>query len=322
MSTLDTNSLARAASSSTGGARRGAMVVALLGGALLWCYWPTLTGLSERWSRDPQYSHGFLVPVFAAVLLWSRRPLLKRAAWEPSVWGLPLLVTGLGLRVLAAGLDVEALDATSLLPSLAGLVLLVGGTGLLRWSWPAIGFLAFMLPLPYFLEVALAHPLRRVATQMSTYSLQTFGCPALSEGNVILVGEAKLGVAEACSGLGMLMTFFALATAMALLSQAPLLDRLAVVCSAAPIAVLVNVTRITATGLAYHHWGADSPAARAIFHDLAGWLMMPLALSLLYLEMRFLNHLFVLEPERQPLPLVLPPSDRSVGRGPRVSAPV
>jgi exosortase/archaeosortase family protein len=101
------------------------------------------------------------------------------------------------------------------------------------------------------------------------------------------------------------MTFFALATALAMMVDAPLLDRLLLIVSAAPIAVLVNVVRITATGLAYHAWGPGSTAAKAIFHDLAGWIMMPLALFLLWLEMRFLNRLFIEEPEARPLPLSL-----------------
>jgi exosortase/archaeosortase family protein len=118
-------------------------------------------------------------------------------------------------------------------------------------------------------------------------------------------------VAEACSGLGMLMTFFALATAAALLVRAPLLNRLLLVASAVPIAVFANVARITATGLAYHSGGARSPAARAIMHDLAGWLMMPLAFGLLYLVICFLSHLFIEEPECRPLPLTLTGAPRA-----------
>jgi exosortase len=279
--------------------------VAALG--FVWCYWPTLSVMAERWTRDPQYSHGFLVPIFACTYLWSKRDRLARLAWQPDPIGVPLLLAGLALHVLGAVLDIEALDAFSLLPVLLGLVLLVAGRDLARWCLPAIAFLAFMLPLPFFLEISLAHPLRRLATQVSTYALQTLGCPALAEGNVILIGDARLGVAEACSGLGMLMTFFALATALAMVANAPLVDRLLLVVSAAPIAVLANVARITATGLAYHWWGAGSPAGRAILHDLAGWLMMPLALVLLYLEMRFLSRVFFEEPESRPLPLALTP---------------
>jgi exosortase len=280
-----------------------AVTIGSLTVAILWSYWPTLATMVDRWWSDPQYSHGFLVPVFAAVVLWSRRTLWDQAAWRPSWWGLPVLAAALTLRLIAARSDIDALDAISLLPALAGVVLLAGGTSLLRWSWPAIAFLGFMLPLPFTIEAALAQPLRRLATVVSTYALQTVGCPAFAEGNVIEIEDNRLGVAEACSGLGMLLTFFALSTAFALVVRRPLADRLVLIASAVPVAVAANVARITATGLAYYAWGQHSAAAHAILHDLAGWLMMPLALAMLWLEIRVMDRLLVAQTASQPLQL-------------------
>src|SRR5205823_11142714 len=97
---------------------------------------------------------------------------------QPGWWDLPVLAGAMALRLIAAGSDIGALDAFSLVPALAGVVLMAGGATLLRWAWPAIAFLGFMLPLPFTIEAALAQPLRRVATVVSTYVLQTVGCPA------------------------------------------------------------------------------------------------------------------------------------------------
>jgi exosortase len=266
---------------------------------LLWSYWTTLVAMADRWARDPQYSHGFLVPVFALVVLWFRRDWLKKATWEPSFLGLPLLLAGVVIRLFAIRRDIEPLDAFSLLPTLFGLVLFVAGKSVLRWSWPALAFLAFMIPVPFFIEVALAHPLRRLATTMSTYLLQTFGYPALAEGNIILIDQVKLGVVEACSGLGMLVTFIALSTALALVAKAPALDRILLTISAVPIALIANVLRITATGMAYHGFGSDT--TQAVLHDLSGWLMMPVALFLLWVELRYFSKLFVIRHEYAPL---------------------
>jgi len=296
-----------------------------LAASLLWCYWPTLLNLAERWSRDPQYSHGFLVPLFALVILWYRRPREARSVaseaqsdglrpalgssrslplWSPSWWGLPLLLAGVAMRLTAVRMDIEFLDGYSLLVVLAGLTWLVGGGSMLRWAWPAVAFLAFMVPVPFQLEMALAQPLRRLATLVSTYLLQTLGYPAIADGNIILIDEVKLGVADACSGLGMLVTFAALATAMAMVIPAPLLDRLVLVAAGAvPVALVVNVIRITATGVAYVSWSSD--VGHAIMHDLAGWLMMPLALGLLWLEYLLLQRLLVPVDDGQPLPLTL-----------------
>ncbi len=287
------------------------LVGGLLAAAAVVSYWATLDRMEARWVRDPQYSHGFLVPLFALLILWSRRGLCGGMRWEPAWVGLPLLLTGVGLRLFAIHIDMEPLDAFSLLPTACGAVLLVGGWPVLGWSWPALAFLAFMIPLPYSFEVALALPLRRVATLVSTYVLQTLGCPALAEGNVIWIDDIPLGVEDACSGLGMLMTFFALSTVLAMIVAVPLVDRLTLVVSAIPIAILANVIRISATGYAYFVAGKDSAVAQMIYHDLAGWLMMPIALGMLCLELKLLSRLLV-EPgnaarnARAPLPIFVP----------------
>src|SRR4029077_20950711 len=124
-----------------------------------------------------------------------------------------------------------------------------------------------------------------------------------AEGNIIYIDDIRLGVEEACSGLGMLMTFFALATALAMIVNAPLHDRLLLVASAIPIAIIANVIRISATGVAYHLAGKDSSLAQVIYHDLAGWLMMPLALAMLWLELRFLANVLIAEATDAPLPV-------------------
>jgi exosortase len=268
---------------------------------LAWAFWPTLETMADRWAHNPQYSHGFLVPAFAGVLLWQRRRLLPQAL-APSWWGLPFIIVAGAMRWLGAIAGVQAVDGFALLPTLAGLALLLAGWPALRWAWPAIAFLGFMLPLPFIVETALAHPLQRVATMATTYVLQTLGLPALPEGNIICIDEIRLGVVGACSGLGMMMTFFALSTAVAIFIDRRLTDKLVIVASAIPIAVIANVVRITATGIVHRAWGQD---AGNLIHDWAGWLMMPLALFLLWLEMKYLDHLLLDVRSPDPLPIDL-----------------
>jgi exosortase len=253
--------------------------------ALGWVFWPTLLATAERWGSDSRYTHGYLVPLFAGYLLWSRRGHLP-ARSQPGRWGLAVLAAGLLLRFAGTYLYFDWLATVALLPCLAGLALLGGGWAALRWSWPAIAFLLFMVPLPFRVEVALAHPLQRVATLVSTYALQTLGFVAASEGNTIRMGEVRLGVVEACSGLSMLMIFFALSAAVATVVRRPLYEKALIVASAIPVALVANITRITVTGVL--HKTVGSRVADLVFHDLAGWLMMPLALALLWAEMRLL----------------------------------
>jgi exosortase len=265
----------------------------------------------HRWSTDPRYAHGYLVPVFALALLWLRRDRLESLTPGPNWAGLLLIAAALALRLTGAYFYVGWIEGASLLPALAGLCVLVGGWRSLRWSWPAIAFLVFMLPLPFRVEGALAHSLQRVATKVSTYALQTLGYPAVAEGNVIELDDVEIGVVEACSGLSMVFTSFAIATGMVLVIRRPWLDKVLIVASAIPVALIVNVMRITVTGVLHETVG--SRWANLVGHDLVGWLMMPIAVVLLSLELELLTRLLV---ERAPaieaVPVDLPGATRDL----------
>jgi len=254
----------------------------------------------DKWVSNPQYSHAYLVPAFSAYLLWRGRAAAP--AGPTTSWlGLAPLLVGVSLRLLGGFFYFSWLEAVSLLPVLWGAALLLGGRAALRWSWVAVAFLAFMIPLPHQAETGLSQPLQQVATRVSTYALQTVGLAAFSEGNVIHVNDSRIGIVEACNGLGMLLLFFALSAGMALLVKRPWPDRLLILLSAAPVAVLSNVIRIIATTLLYEtagqRWGD------LVFHDLAGWLMMPLALGLLWLELKVLAWLLVEAPAEDYSPM-------------------
>jgi len=267
------------------------LLLAVPAAALTWAYWTTLTELAHSWSTNASYSHGWLVPLFAGFLLWNRRGLLDFARLRPSLFGPLLLALGLAMRLVGSYFFFAWLDPLSLVPVSAGVFLMVGGWHALRWGWPASVFLFFMIPLPYSLSGQLALPLQHLATVCSTYIMQMLGLPALAEGNTILLNEASIGVVEACSGLRMLMVFFALSTAVALVIPRPWLDKVILVGSAVPIALAVNILRITATGIL--HEFVNGETANAFFHDVAGWFMMPLALAMLWGEYRLLTGLFL-----------------------------
>jgi exosortase len=265
--------------------------VLLFGGILLFAYWTTLGSIIARWGDDPQYSHGYLVPAFTLYLLWLRRTRLAQPAPNVGWFGLGLLVLAGALRLAGTHYSYEYLDQISLLPTLAGLFLLAGGRPALSWAFPAIAFLAFMIPLPHSVSLAMSGPMQGFATAASTFCLQVLGLPAVAEGNVILLNEIELGIVEACSGLRMLVVFFALSTAVAMLIRKPIWEKIFVASSAVPIALAANVLRITVTGVFYDTFG--NHFGGAFFHDLAGWLMMPLGLAFLGVELWILKTLLI-----------------------------
>jgi exosortase len=195
-------------------------------------------------------------------------------------------------------------EGMAALPYLAGVCLCLAGGPALKWAWPSIAFMIFMVPLPWRVEGALGAPLQRVATEASTYTLHAFGFMAHADGNVIQLNEARIGVVEACSGLSMLITFIALSTAAAMIVERPLLDRIVLVISAAPVAVLANIARIVATGILHDSFGRR--VADQFYHDLAGWLMIPFALLLYWFEIWLLSQLLVESKPRRSLKAELP----------------
>jgi exosortase len=284
---------------------------------LLWAYWNSLEVAAAFWD-NPKYSHGWLVPLFTIILLWMRYepfgPVSLAARWT----GIALLSAALGLRLLVTWYPSRVPELDSFVPAVAGLFLLVGGWKMIRWAGPAIAFLVFMFPLPNFLDAGLLSPLQKLATLSSTYCLQTIGIPSYSEGNRIVIGEVQLGVVDACSGLRMLTIFVALAVAITLVTDRPIWERIVIVLSAVPIALTVNIVRITVTGILHLTVGPE--LADRVFHDLAGWVMMPMALGLLYVEFQILSHLII---EEGPTgPLQIGPAAVSSGRGPAPLAKV
>lgn len=288
----------------TGTLARAAVVLA----ALVASYAPNLRTLIQRWSSEPNYSHGFLVIPIALAIAWQRRDRLDWDRIRPNALGWVALLAVLGYRAFLYEHNEQWIEGFTLILALGSLVLLFGGWPLLRWSLPALGFLAFMLPLPPRLNLILAARLQQLATLGSTALLQAMALPVLAQGNVIFIGAERLEVAQACNGLSMLMSFVTLVTALVILlaAERPLWERAVLLASSIPIALIVNILRIAATAWAYHLLGAER--GEQIAHDVAGWAMMPVALVLVLVEMGLLSWVIVESEPEPPARLVLPGS--------------
>ena len=266
----------------------GVAVAAVLSLALCWAYLPNLRFLVQKWSTEPNYSHGFVVVPIALAILWRRRDGLKGLRLAPNLLGWVILLAIQAARAYLFARNETWTEAAMLPPTVAALVLALGGWSLLRWAWPGLVFLAFMLPLPGTIDHALAAQLQKVATAGSTVLLRLLALPAVTQGNVILVGTDPLEVARACNGLSMLLSFATMVVAAVLLLPGvrPPWERAVLLLSLPPIALASNILRIVATGWCYHHFGAEF--ASRIAHDWAGYAMMPVALCLILLELKFL----------------------------------
>lgn len=274
-------------------------VVAGLVGLLVYGYWPGLVVAAGTWN-SPQYSHGWLVPLFAVAVLAWRRDDLPLVSTHERLAGLSIIAISLAVRLVATWYRIVTVDMYTLVPALMGVVVVAGGLRMLRWAGPPVAFLIFMYPLPDEATRYLLGPLQRFATLASTYVLQTLGFEAFREGNQIVLGDSRLGVVDACSGLRMLTIFVALTVGWVLVDRTAWWERIAIVASAVPIALAVNVVRITATGMMMT---VNELLAERVFHDWAGYVMMPLAVTLLA-GVRWLLAAAVIEETPVPVPVI------------------
>ncbi len=224
--------------------------------------------------------------------------------------GFAILMGAEALRVIATIVYIDTLEAFAFIPALAGVFVMAGGLRILRWAgWPIV-FLVFMVPLPGPLDEHLSGRLQTIATRSSTFLLQTAGTQAYYKGNDIYIGDATspLQVEPACSGLRMLTIFGAISFAVALLCGRPLWQRLTILASWIPIALAVNIFRITLTGAIYAIIGGNHDQLQEIFHTLWGWVMMPMALGLMFVEFKILDNLFIEDEEDLSPPVNFSPS--------------
>ncbi len=276
-----------------------------LAAAFVFFYWVSLRSLFLAWYGQEDYQHGFFVPLFSLFLLWYRREIILDSPACGSYWGLAFFALWAFIRWVAVYYNYGTVSEWAMIPLFMGIAVFVGGWQWLLWSWPAIVFLFFMIPLPIPLRGLASMQLQMVATKLSVYVIQTFGIPAVSEGNVIRLTEKPLEVARACSGLRMMMLFFAICIGAAFVAKRPLWEKLIMVASAAPIAVMANVIRIVITAVVYElasYWPSviNLETTGELVHDWAGYAMMPIGLLLLWGEMAILSKL-MLAPVDQPL---------------------
>jgi len=254
---------------------------AVIGALLLWVYHATLSHLVGQWWNDPNFSHGFFVPLFSAFVIWQERPRLASLTPMPSWWGVPVL--GFGLCVLIIGqMGAELfLSRLSLLIVFAGLIVLFLGWNFMRALLFPWAFLLLMIPIPAIIFNQITFPLQLLASKVASTTLPWMGVPVLREGNVIILPSMALEVAEACSGIRSLMSLATLAVIYGYLMERRVAVRTVLALASIPIAVAANSLRIVGTGLLVQYWDPDK--AQGFFHEFSGWLVFVVSLAMLYL---------------------------------------
>ena len=251
----------------------------LIGILLLALFYPTLKWLVGEWLGNDYYSHGPLVPLISAFLawrLWVKWPPEQRRIKPATIGLLPL---GVGLATYLYSLLQRAYFAASLamIVIIAGLVwYLLGTAALRRFAFP-IGFLIFMVPLP-FVE-PLSVPLAQLTGALSAAIVRLFGVPITVNGAQISLPNAELLVGAQCSGLRSIVTLMTLVALVIFLVEGAWWKKLLLALSSIVIAALGNVIRVASLLVVANIWGAD--AAFTYYHDYSGIVFFLSALALL-----------------------------------------
>jgi exosortase len=245
---------------------------------LIVAYYPILQHLVEQWSTDEDVGHGFFVPLVALFIAWQRRDVILALEYKPAWWGLGVMAWA-AFQAYVGTLGAELfLQRTSFLFALLGLLLVVGGTKLVRALAFPLLLLPFMIPFPTVIYNQITFPLQLFASQVAETALGLLGIPVLRDGNILELASQKLSVVEACSGIRSLLSLSFLSLVYAYFFDKRVWMRWVLLAATIPVAIIANAGRVTITGVLSE---IDPQLAQGFFHSLEGWIIFLIALVML-----------------------------------------
>lgn len=256
----------------------------VLSALVLLLYAPVLIHLVEQWWTDPDYGHGFFIPLFSGYVFWRDRKKWASIEPSPNNWGL-LVMLGAVVLLLFGSLAAELFTSrVSLLLLLGGIVLFLAGTKFLRAMSFPLAFLLLMIPIPEIIYNQITFPLQLLASRLGTYCLELANVPVLRDGNILTLSNYSLEVVEACSGIRSLMALISLAIVYGYFVEPRRWVRYLLIAMMVPIAIFSNAIRIMGAGLMAHRFGPA--AAEGFLHVFSGWVIFVAALMLMFLSHR------------------------------------
>jgi exosortase D (VPLPA-CTERM-specific) len=251
-------------------------------------FWEGLSSLLKAWSR-PEYSHGYLILPIAVFLLLRkiREPSYLNTAPDGRLGGFITVTFGMLLGLFGNLASVPDITTYGMLVCIAGLVIVVVGLRRGIQLWPAWLYLFFMLPLPNFIYWPLSIRLQFLSSEIGVKIIQLLDIPVYLDGNIIDLGNYKLQVAEACSGLRYLFPLMSFGFLFAILYVGNLWQKAILFLSTIPITIGMNSLRIAVIGVLVNGYGTEQ--AEGFLHFFEGWVIFILCILLLYAEAKLLR---------------------------------
>lgn len=239
---------------------------------------------------DTYYSHGYLVPLVFAYLIWLKRNDLKNTGAKPLNIGLILFLPALLIHLFAYFFEINFVSGFSLIPILFGLSLYLYGAGITKKVAFAILFLVFMIPLPQVFIISISFKMKMMAAQAATSVINLMGVPAIRDGSIVhLRPDTFLTVGSPCSGLSSLIALTALGALYAYLIKVSTAKKIAIFILSIPIALGANILRIVLLLLVAFAYDAKAASPGTFAHDVLGFLVYVFAIAGLIIAGRVLS---------------------------------
>jgi EpsI family protein len=272
--------------------QRSRLTLAAAAAGLILCYWGVTASLIHAWTNHYLYSYGAAVPLISGYMVWARAPQIRAAGCCPDYkLGVPLVLIGLAMVLGGQLAATESVAQVSLLVTLTGAVLLLGGRGVLALTWFPIAYLILGIPVWDRIIEGLQGPSQGLSASVATRMLRICGIPASHDGTLIALPNLTLQVLRECSGVNQLISVTAMALPAAALWLKSFARRIVFIVLAVTIAYLSNGFRIALVGfLGYNGWSSGEVSfahlGEGLAVSLAGYVLIFACLSLLSREQR------------------------------------
>jgi exosortase len=254
-------------------------------GLVVVLFYPTFAWLVYNWINNSYYSHGFLVPLISGFFLWRSKDAFAKDKREPSNLGLVVLGISLLVYVVAQVWQAYHLSAFALILLLAGLTLYFLGTKATRRIAFPLGFLLFMIPLPFINQLSPA--MESLTVRVSTAAVRLLGIPATNQGSQIQLQDSSFTVGAACSGLNSVVALATLVVIFIYILEGSRPAKMILLIMAIPIAMVANFFRVSALLVIAHLFGAE--VGMNYFHDYSSPVLFLSAFALLILTSRLVG---------------------------------